>query len=137
MVKHKNYRLISSLAICGILGTAFALSQRADSQEKPLSERVTNLETQISDLKARVMRLEKQIFNSAASSGQSIQRVTTGKAAWRSLQKGMSKDQVRRILGDPKEINVFSTWETWWYPGIGSVEFNDSGRVKGWIEPID
>lgn len=136
-MKHKNYWLISSLAICVILGTAFALSLRADSQEKPLSERVTSLETQISELQARVVRLEKQIFYPAASSEQSIQRVTPGKAAWRSLQKGMSKDQVRRILGDPKDIILFPTWETWWYPGIGSVEFNDSNLVKGWIEPID
>lgn len=101
-----------------------------------MSERVANLEMQVSDLQARVMSLEKQI-STRATSVQSKQNIPAGKTSWRSLQKGMSKDDVRRIMGEPKKIEVYSGFEYWYYGVFAKVEFDDSGLVTGWTEPSD
>ncbi|NQS89393.1 outer membrane protein assembly factor BamE [Patescibacteria group bacterium] len=58
---------------------------------------------------------------------------------WRQLQKGMTQDQVRRILGEPKRIvAAFSSSIVWFYPDSGKIEFWESDKtykLKKWIEP--
>lgn len=58
------------------------------------------------------------------------------KQNWRRLEKGMSKAEVKQILGEPGKINTASYGDTWYYPDVlgGSVDF-DNGRVEGWSEP--
>jgi len=57
---------------------------------------------------------------------------------WRKLQVGMSKDQVRAILGEPTSIRVYSTLSVWSYESkvawTGRVNFDNKG-VSGWVEP--
>lgn len=90
---------------------------------------------QVSDLNTRVIQLEKQL--SAKSNGAQVvnQNIPAGKAAWRKLQKGMNKDQVRAILGEPEDIMMFSSFEVWNYKNYSSVKFDASGYVNGWDEP--
>ena len=74
------------------------------------------------------------------------------KAAWRSLQKGMTQDEVRQILGEPDKIeNDYTDDPIWTYHygtnGIpiyfGNVKFGTIGPlwnqkkrvVIGWQEP--
>ncbi len=134
-MKKTFFKFFSALSICCILGATLMLSERGNTQDKLISDRVTNLEIQVLDLQSRVMSLEKQISNQATSSIQSNKNVPAGITSWRSLQKGMSKDQVRRILGEPESINVLTYSETWWFAGYGNVSFDNSGRVTGWSEP--
>jgi hypothetical protein len=58
-------------------------------------------------------------------------------ALWRGLRKGMSKEQVRQILGEPGKITELSTLTLWYYgyPSGGEVTFGASGDVSSWSEP--
>lgn len=60
------------------------------------------------------------------------------KGNWRLLQKGMSKQQVRQLLGEPPHIDA-STFpgDRWDYPDVlgGTVQFGNDDQVRGWKEP--
>ncbi len=67
-------------------------------------------------------------------------RLESGKSQgkWRNLRKGLSKSQVKGILGSPSRIQSSVIFETWYYgSGFngGTVDFDNSGRVNGWSEP--
>ena len=57
---------------------------------------------------------------------------------WRSLKHRMSKDDVRRILGEPERITEFSlgSESTWYYgyPLGGQLTFYGD-RLSSWSEP--
>lgn len=65
---------------------------------------------------------------------------------WRQLSKGMSREQVRSILGEPRRVEAISGYfEKWGYdrdPMTAYVTFGTSGRfpdtldkLEGWREP--
>ena len=56
---------------------------------------------------------------------------------WLRLQRGMSRFDVLRLLGDPGKVSAYDGFERWEYPGaLGArVNFDDRGRVAGWIAP--
>ena len=67
-------------------------------------------------------------------------------AKWRQLAKGMSRSQVRSILGEPRRVEAISGYfEKWGYdrdPMTAYVTFGTSGRfpdtldkLEGWREP--
>lgn len=55
---------------------------------------------------------------------------------WRNeLRLGLSKKQVREILGEPDHVQVTYASEEWSYKN-GDVEFStDDGKVERWNEP--
>jgi hypothetical protein len=56
---------------------------------------------------------------------------------WRGLSRGMSKGQVREILGEPGKVvesGIISIWY-YGYPLGGEVTFDSSGNVNSWREP--
>lgn len=129
---------VIGLLISLILLTVYVVFAIGAGTEKvPLEERVANLEMQVSDLQARIIRLEKQTSQSSPTQPASSQKIGHTKAAWRSLQKGMSKSQVRSILGEPRNIDMFSFFEVWQYAGSAAVKFDESGAVEGWHEPLN
>jgi len=58
-------------------------------------------------------------------------------SVWRSLKHGLSKDDVKRILGEPSKVADFGALVTWYYgyPVGGQVTFRENGSVQSWIEP--
>ena len=68
---------------------------------------------------------------------------TTAPDAWREperwlrLQRGMSRFDVLRLLGEPGKVSAYDGFERWEYPAaLGArVNFDDRGRVVGWIAP--
>jgi hypothetical protein len=56
------------------------------------------------------------------------------KGQWRKLQRGMSKDDVKKLLGEPGKISVSKYYEFWYYAG-GSATFDSKGRLDSWNEP--
>jgi outer membrane protein assembly factor BamE (lipoprotein component of BamABCDE complex) len=56
------------------------------------------------------------------------------KSQWRKLQRGMSKDDVKKLLGEPGKISVSKYYEFWYYAG-GSATFDSKGRLDSWNEP--
>ena len=53
---------------------------------------------------------------------------------WRKLHRRMSKDDVRKLLGEPERVSVSRFFESWDY-GTGSVTFDGKARVDFWSEP--
>jgi hypothetical protein len=53
---------------------------------------------------------------------------------WNSLEKGMPKDLVRKILGEPSSIaTADQQTESWFYPETGeSVTFDEDSLVSSW-----
>jgi len=59
------------------------------------------------------------------------------KSSWRSLKLEMSKDEVKKTLGDPPKVSVSRVGEMWYYPDKtgGVVAFDKKDRVRAWDEP--
>jgi outer membrane protein assembly factor BamE (lipoprotein component of BamABCDE complex) len=67
----------------------------------------------------------------AQNSGQAP---TVDRSQWRKLQRGMSKDDVKKLLGEPGKVSVAKYYEFWYYAG-GNVTFDSKGRLDAWNEP--
>lgn len=82
-------------------------------------------------------RTTLRILDSTISSRQAdpSEEPWTDKQNWRRLQKGMTKDAVTRILGEPERINRGIAYEFWYYPRGGDITFDDNGRLMSWSEP--
>jgi hypothetical protein len=52
---------------------------------------------------------------------------------WRKLQRHMTKDDVRKLLGEPTTVSVSRFAESWYYLG-GDVTFTSKGRLDMWTE---
>jgi outer membrane protein assembly factor BamE (lipoprotein component of BamABCDE complex) len=52
---------------------------------------------------------------------------------WRKLQRHMSKDDVKKLLGDPFRVSVSHYYESWDYLG-GTVTFDSKGHLDFWSE---
>lgn len=68
-----------------------------------------------------------------------VRSVPAGLSSWRQIAKGLSRDQVRSVLGEPRKIQG-GDFEYWYY-GSGSylgapssVTFYES-KVDSWCEP--
>jgi outer membrane protein assembly factor BamE (lipoprotein component of BamABCDE complex) len=59
---------------------------------------------------------------------------TIDRTQWRKLHIGMSKDDVKKLLGDPGKVSASKYYELWYY-GAGGVTFDKKGHVDAWIEP--
>ncbi len=71
-----------------------------------------------------------------ARAGQASQPAPEASAAAREapkgLRRGMTEEEVRRMLGSPSSTKVTVFYFYWNYPGGKSVSFDWSGRVRGW-----
>ena len=54
--------------------------------------------------------------------------------AWRTLKLGMSESNVRKLLGEPENVEVISDFAKWEYSNNGGIVFQ-SMIVKAWKEP--
>jgi outer membrane protein assembly factor BamE (lipoprotein component of BamABCDE complex) len=55
------------------------------------------------------------------------------------LQKGMTKQQVRELMGEPKKIEAYTMLGEDWlygYQGSGEIHFSPKGVLESWKEPI-
>jgi hypothetical protein len=52
---------------------------------------------------------------------------------WRKLQRRMTEDDVKKLLGEPDTVSVSRFYESWYYPA-GSVTFDRKGRLDLWTE---
>lgn len=52
---------------------------------------------------------------------------------WRKLQRRMTKDDVKKLLGEPDTVSVSRFYESWYY-AAGSVTFDGKGRLDLWTE---
>jgi|AntDeeMinimDraft_5_1070356.scaffolds.fasta_scaffold18810_2 outer membrane protein assembly factor BamE (lipoprotein component of BamABCDE complex) len=110
------------------------------SKIEVLQSKVKILQKKISQLENKIARLEKLLSSDKATSVSSQHGVNSDgwkdKQNWKKLKKGMSKEEVKKVLGKPGKIRTASYGDTWYYPDVlgGRVNF-DAGRVEGWSEP--
>ena len=103
-----------------------------------LNRKINELEQKITQLEKRIVLLEGIILELKNNR----QRPLAGhpdrwkdKVTWRLLKKGMNKDDVRQILGEPPKIvvNVYYG-DIWYYPDIqgGNASFDKDGMLTSW-----
>lgn len=118
----------------------FCIQDSAIAQQneiESLQTKVENLQQKVSQLESKVERLEKLLLSENKSKG-SKQPDNSSEGwrdiqNWRKLESGMSKEEVRQILGEPSRIDVTSQMELWDYPEGRVTIFN--GELSGWSEP--
>jgi len=97
-------------------------------------ERLSQLEKEVQELKQRITRLEssqaeKSVLPKSIESDEGWKNL----ANWRLLKRGMTDDEVRSALGEPKKIDG-GLFTQWYYPNNGRVVFTRE-KVYGWNEP--
>ena len=88
------------------------------------------LKTSVNDLKNQKKKIENtSVVNNVASSDK-----YKYKSNWRKIRMDMSRNSVRKILGEPDKIEV-GVYEKWTYPK-GEVHFSKYfDELKKWEEP--
>jgi hypothetical protein len=113
---------------------AFALSVATCSSFANDSERVRQLENEVNELRLRVQKLENPQPN--ASNQQKPVVANEGAksiANWRKLNRGMSYNEVRGLLGEPLRIEGGGV-AYWMYSNNGRVTFVRD-TLSSWNEP--
>ena len=126
-----------------VLVAAFVLmpvaSFAGNEPDRALAEKVARLEARIKVLETRVAALEMEIASLSRQLRASPVRTQNVKDAWSMLEEGMTKTDVRRILGEPDDIPPNSYLEIWdyskTYGGSCSVTFDENGEVESWNAP--
>ncbi len=99
------------------------------------SDRISQLEKEVQELKLRLTNLEAPQGNT--SNRQKSLSTSDGwktLANWRSLKKGISYDEVRATLGEPDKVRASGPLTFWYYLNRGDVKFYEN-RLDGWTEP--
>jgi hypothetical protein len=123
-------------AICFLLPLCHAFS--TTPEEETLKQRITALEKIVADLQTRLSKFEApNTENTPLTAAKNNPEPWKDKANWRKLTKGMSKEEVTQLFGEPGKVATGYHFEIWYYPnpGGGSVTINDNSGVSGWSEP--
>jgi hypothetical protein len=127
---------ITSVPIVFALAAGLSLPVAAEPAD---SVEVERLRDRVSDLEARIERLEAGLADTdAALEAAKPPEVVPGgwrqAANWRVLDKGLEGWRVREILGEPDDTWKVSKFEYYAYGDGGLVRFY-LGRVKSWELP--
>jgi len=106
--------------------------ERVDRIEK----RVDEIEKKINEIMKKLKNIEEN-FNEMRKTMRNLQIYVQPQATikpteeeWKSIEKGMTKDDVMKILGSPEEIKKLrNQTEIWYYFGYGRIYFNQFGEV--------
>jgi outer membrane protein assembly factor BamE (lipoprotein component of BamABCDE complex) len=121
--------VVKTIALVGFLSLAAAFNAYAHD-----GDRIDRLEKEIQETKLRLQRLESSLGQSS-----NVQEPITSAEGWKSvmnwkkLAKDMSASDVRKILGEPLQLDG-GTFARWYYQNRGVVMFFE-GRVSRWEEP--
>lgn len=79
------------------------------------SDRITQLEKEVQELKNRLTTLESPVNKAIVQKSTVTSDGWKNLANWRSLKKGSSYEEVRTILGEPEKVSAsgrFTEWNT-------------------------
>jgi len=137
-MKRKSVSAILILFLFFIVVPGQAWAQQAKLAD--LQRRVGKLEQLVGQLQREVADLQSQTQGRQQQAQPVVPKSNWHElGSWRRLQRGMTMDQVRQLLGEPERVDaepVFIYWK-WGEPVFGgSVYFGvDTNRVAGWSEP--
>tara|TARA_Y100001970_G_C14050914_1_gene758883 strand:+ start:740 stop:1045 length:306 start_codon:yes stop_codon:yes gene_type:complete len=94
---------------------------------------IIKLEKRVSELENRISYLES-LISKDSNKNQVFSNGWENKSNWRKLKRNMSKDNVRKILGEPERITQSSNFTYWTYKK-GKVTFYTE-KLDSWTEPI-
>jgi hypothetical protein len=137
---YQKYFLIAAfLCLSPLLTTPIS-----GAQDKSLEQRISIVESRTTELEHKVGELQKSINQLTQGTAKSSTTISKGNwkniENWRSgLQKGMTKIQVRELMGEPNKTETYTMLgEDWLYglQGSGEIHFSPKGVLESWKEPI-
>jgi hypothetical protein len=129
--------------------------QRIEAQIRALDAKVTALE-QAQKTSASAEATKRSSPAEPAATGAPVPAITTSEVAaqavaqlrredaavrdgWKQIERGLSQEEVKRLLGAPQQTFDLSGKKVWYYyypaDGSGSVLFDPGGRVVGYQTP--
>ena len=131
--------LFFSSVVCFVLGETFAASGLTRTTQAELDHLIPRDKWEGTGLN-KLTASEQQILADeitallgTARSTQSSTPAAKDRSQWRMLQRRISRDDVKKLLGEPLKVSVSRFYETWYYPG-GTVTFDGKGRLDSWTE---
>ena len=131
--RNRPFAWFGSLIILSVVFPTSVFTQDLNQKIKELEQKIIQLEKRIVRLEGLVLEFqknqEKPIVNSPIK--------WKDKANWRLLKKGMSKDEVRQIIGEPPKIAANAYYgDIWYYPDSqgGNASFDKEGSLTSWSE---
>ena len=127
-----------SVAAYLVLGSALAASEHTETVEG-LDDLIPREKWEGAGLNKLTVAEQQTLADNIESLLAGARTTEKGAAAgsdrsqWRKLQRHMTKDDVRKLLGEPKTVSVSRFAESWNYVG-GSVTFDGKGRLDMWSE---
>jgi TolA-binding protein len=116
-----------------------ALEQKIDIAEKYIKKIIEEIEKQhkeIEELKKEVEQLKEanvklsQIVRSLEIAVKFTSSIRPDMSQWESIVRGMSSEDVEKVLGVPERIGIEKrVGPTWYYYGLGSITFNEKNLV--------
>ncbi len=131
-----NKKIIILLALIFLLTTftTYVSSDEAGDHENDIK----NMKQQITELENRIKDLEQiiKIYNGPKDLEKEIAYGWLNKKNWRNLKKGMTQEEVKKILGEPVK-SIDGSRLIWYYPNFyqSYVSFDEKGNLTGWNEP--
>lgn len=135
-MSEKRKRLFSWLGSLFILSAVLAtpiFAQDLNKKVKELEQKLARLEQRIAQLEGIILQLQKNQAKPVVGSPNRWK----DKASWRLLKKGMHKDEVRQILGEPPNVVTNANYgDIWYYPDTkgGNVSFDVGSLLTSWSE---
>jgi hypothetical protein len=137
-----GHRLVTAVLVSGavylVMGGALAASKHTQTAEG-LDHLIPQEKWAGAGLNKLTLAEQQTLAEDITSLLAGARRTENGTAAgkdrnqWRKLQLRMTKDGVRKILGEPETVSVSRFAESWYYIG-GTVTFDGKGRVEMWSE---
>ena len=124
----RSHRMVKNCLVVFLLLTLSFGSMASDS------DRITQLEKEVQELKARLTNLESPVNKVVIQKTTVMSDGWKNLANWRSLKKGSNYDEVRAILGEPEKVSASGSLTYWYYSKRGDVTFYKD-KLDGWNEP--
>ena len=122
-----------------VLGEAFAAARLTHTVQTELDQLIprdkwegTGL-NKLSASEQQTLADEIAALLGTARSAQTAVPAGRDRSQWRMLQRHISRDEVKKLLGEPPKVSVSRFYESWYYLG-GTVTFDGKGRLDSWTE---
>ena len=131
--------LLCSFVVYFVLGETFAAGRLTRTVQTELDHLIprdkwegTGL-NKLSASEQQTLADEISALLGTARSTQTAAPAGRDRGQWRTLQRHMSQDEVKKLLGEAPKVSVSRFYATWYYLG-GTVTFDGKGRLDSWTE---